>query len=422
MTKTIKLALVAAMALGTTSAFATNGTNLIGYGAKSRAMGGTAISNFNGAESAFANPALITQSEKTTEVTIGATLLMPDVTFEADANANTNLMGGMPMSATEDSSTAGYGMIPSVAVINKVDDSFAWGLALYGVGGMGVDYRTTTPDSAITYMGANDNLMLMRMSVPLAYTVAGFSVGIAPVIEYGALSMDTGVTTDIAIGFEIGAAYTIAGVSLGLDYKSAVTHDFENTFNSDMTGTAVQSELDTPAVIGLGVSYEIAGSTSSFDYKNIAYGSAKGFEDFLWEDQNVFALGYEYAAEAWAVRAGFNYGASPLATDIAADGSNMDPIVGSLAMFPAVCESHYTVGGSYNFTEIISADLAFMYATGSATAETPDMTGAFPGAAGAGEITATNDQTALSFALNYAYEYAFHIPIDLMGMYSLNVL
>ena len=82
MKKTIKLALVAAMALGTTSAFATNGTNLIGYGAKSRAMGGTAISNFNGAESAFANPALITQSEKTTEATIGATILMPEVSFE----------------------------------------------------------------------------------------------------------------------------------------------------------------------------------------------------------------------------------------------------------------------------------------------------------------------------------------------------
>ena len=427
MKKTIKLAVVAALALGTTSAFATNGTNLIGYGAKSRAMGGTAISNFNGAESAFANPALITSSKKTTEITIGATILMPDVAFDAEAGANAVLSQGTVTSASSNSSTAGDGMVPSVAVINKYNDSFAWGLALYGVGGMGVDYRTTTPDSTITGAGSNDNLMLMRMSIPLAYTISGFSVGIAPVIEYGALSMNTvptrdpntgapngsvsGVTTDIAMGFEVGATYSISGVSLGLDYKSAVTHDFVGTFDSKgMTAQAGENtKLDTPAVIAAGISYSIAGSTIAFDYKNIAYSSAAGFEDFGWEDQSVFALGYEYAAESWGVRVGYNYGASPLPTDIdltmADGGVSMNQVVGGMMMFPAVTESHYTIGGSYNFNETISADLALMYATGSASADIPAFnpgTGAPLGVA-AGEITATNDQTAVSFALNYAY-------------------
>jgi hypothetical protein len=40
MERTIKLAVVAALALCATSAFATNGTKLIGVGAKSRGMGG----------------------------------------------------------------------------------------------------------------------------------------------------------------------------------------------------------------------------------------------------------------------------------------------------------------------------------------------------------------------------------------------
>jgi len=40
MKKTIKLAVVAALALGATSAFATNGSNLIATGAKARGMGG----------------------------------------------------------------------------------------------------------------------------------------------------------------------------------------------------------------------------------------------------------------------------------------------------------------------------------------------------------------------------------------------
>ena len=400
MKKTIKLALAATMVLGATSAFATNGTNLIGYGAKSRAMGGTAISNFNGAETAFANPALITASKKTTEATVGATLLMPDVTYkETSAPAS-------PVPDGEYSSTAGDGMIPSVAVINKVNESFAWGMALYGVGGMGVDYREEPMMGGAA--AVNDNLMLMRMSIPLAYTISGFSVGIAPVIEYGALSMNSydpdgpgpatnvgGVTTDIAMGFEVGLAYNIAGFGIGLDYKSAVTHDFSNTFVSyDSTGTA-NSDLDTPAVIGLGLSYTIAGSTIAFDYKNIAYSSAAGFEDFGWEDQDVFALGYEYAAESWAVRVGYNYGASPLPTDIK-DNQSFGQVQGSLMMFPAITESHYTLGGSYNFNETITADLAVMMATGDASSD-------IPASFGGGTIEATNDQTSVSFALNYAY-------------------
>ena len=387
MKRTIKLALAASMILGATSAFATNGTNLIGYGAKSRAMGGTGISNFNGAESACANPALILNSKSNTEITIGATLLMPSVSLEA-----------IPYGITETDSTAGDGMIPSVAVINKVDDDMAWGMALYGVGGMGVDYR----DSAHLMMsGINDNLMLMRMSIPIAYKVAGVSLAIAPVIEYGALAMAPGATTDIKTGFEVGAAYEVAGISLGLDYKSAVTHDFKNTFQStNPTTGATQTKLDTPAVLGLGVSYAMGEHTVAVDYKSIAYSSALGVDDFEWEDQTVIAIGYEYQANGWAARAGFNTAASPLPNDLVTDGQTSTTL-GSMMQFPAVAETHITLGCTYDVSDKMGIDLAYMMATGSQTADLA----ANSGGAGtpAGEATATNNQTALSFAVNYAY-------------------
>jgi len=70
MKKTIKLAVVAALALGTTSVFATNGSALIGMGAKARGMAGLGIGMSHGAESALVNPALIT-SVKGTEVSFG---------------------------------------------------------------------------------------------------------------------------------------------------------------------------------------------------------------------------------------------------------------------------------------------------------------------------------------------------------------
>jgi len=402
MRKTIKLALAASMVLGATSAFATNGTALIGYGAKSRAMGGTGVAQFQGAESGFNNPALIGYA-KGTEVSIGGTYFAPDVSVD--------IAGFGPADGTYDS-TASASMIPAVSMATKVNDSFAWGLALYGVGGMGVDYRDDNqgavtggaPGDGLGGSGlptTNDNLLLMRFSVPLTYTIADFAVGVSPVIEYGALSMngmfgDAGVTTDIAYGFEIGAAYQIAGVTLGLDYKSAVTHDFKNTFQS----SATNSKLDTPAVIAAGVSYNfLKNHTVAFDYKNIGYGSAKGFEDFLWEDQDVFALGYEFAADSWAVRVGYNHGSQPLPTEVAADFSNANQIVGSLLAFPAVTEDHYTVGGTYAFSETISVDGAFVYGTGSAKTE-----GDFnPLAPGVQSIEATNDQISLTAALNYNF-------------------
>ena len=407
MKKTIKLAVVAALALGTTSAFATNGTGLIGYGAKSRAMGGAAISNYNGAESAFANPALITSAKNTTDATIGATILMPEVTFKADAYGTASLSRGTMAAATSNDSTAGDGMIPSVAVINKVSDSFSWALALYGVGGMGVDYRITTPNSVISGMGANDSLMLMRMSIPLAYSTNGFSIGIAPVIEYGSLAIGTmdgstplGVTSDIATGFELGATYSIAGFSMGIDYKSAVTHDFTGTFTSQNPTTgAMQNDLDTPSVMGLGLSYSMSEHTLAFDYKTIAYSSAAGLEDFGWEDQNIMSIGYEYATDSWAARVGYNLADSPLPTEIT-NAASYAQVSGSMMMFPGVTESHITFGGSYNFSKVISVDLAYMLATGSASATIP---AAMVDGTNTGTIEAINDQTSLSFALNYSY-------------------
>ena len=57
MKSTVNLLITAGIAMSATSVFATNGDSLIGLGAKSRAMGGTGIAHYNGAESATSNPA-----------------------------------------------------------------------------------------------------------------------------------------------------------------------------------------------------------------------------------------------------------------------------------------------------------------------------------------------------------------------------
>jgi len=421
MKRSIKLAVSAALVLSATSAFATNGDQMMALGAKSTGMGGTGVSNAHGSQSALANPALV----KGSEVTFGGTIFMPSVEFQGYApdatGANT---------AAYQKSDADFSVIPSVAFSQQVTDSFSWGLGMFGTAGMGTDYRDDVanyqdPTNGATYMGTANGtnqlstaVSIMKFALPLAYNVSGFSIGVAPVIQYGTLGMsynngsyftsatgqvdpatgaplyaNTGVQTgsgssdDLGIGYEIGLAYEIAGVSMGAVYKSAIDMEYKNqistaTANFGLSG--FDDHLEQPAEIGVGVSYKLAGNTLALDYKNIAWSAAKGYDNFGWEDQNVIAVGYEYAASSWAIRLGYNHSNNPIkeqngAAGLGATGpTNYKGAVlnyFNMAGFPAVIEDHYTVGGTYNLSEKTSLDLAYVYSPEvSQTLDTSAMT------------------------------------------------
>lgn len=409
MKKTIKLALVAAMALGATSAFATNGDLLIGIGAKARGMGGVSIGMGHGAESGIANPALITSVEGT-EVSFGGTLFMPNVSLDGGAGYK--------------DSAADMSMIPSVSIVNKVNDNFYWGIGMWGTAGMGVDYRDETAET----MNMVTNLQLMQFGVPLTYAVSGFSVGVTPILQYGALDINyhmagteygEGVAQDLAFGINIGAAYEIAGVTIGALYKSAIDMEYKGQLSSatqpfadfGIFPGAMGDNLEQPAEIGLGISYAIAGNTIAVDFKQIKWGDAKGYKDFNWENQNVFALGYEYAADAWAVRLGYNYGKNPIKELPAGPAQNgtvpMSSYAGdamnlfNLAGFPATTESHITIGGTYDFSKQVSLDGAFTYAPETETSF--DTSGLASMGMAAPETSVKHSQTALSVQLNYNF-------------------
>ncbi len=181
MKRTVRLAVVAALALGATSAFATNGSTMIGVGAKALGMGGAGIGVGHGAESALANPALITTIKGNNEVSFGGTVFMPDI-------ENTNNVGGGDVTMTSDSD---FFVIPSVSVANKVNDNFYWGVGMWGTGGLGVDYRDgATPAGGGTQFQMVTALSLMQFGVPLAYTTNGFTAAITPIIQYSSLDIN----------------------------------------------------------------------------------------------------------------------------------------------------------------------------------------------------------------------------------------
>ena len=424
MRKTIKLAVVAALALGATSAFATNGSNLIGLGAKARGMGGVGIGMSHGAESGLANGALITSVEGT-EISFGGTIFMPNV-------ENTNNIGA---GNSTEKSVANMSVIPEVSIASKVNDNFYFGIGMWGTAGMGVDYRDAgsilvAGPSGATQMQMVTNLQLMQFGVPLAYTTSGFSVALTPVLQYGSLDINyeypgnpnpaapdagtnfgTGVAQDLKFGYNLGLAYEISGFTIGATYKSQIDMEYKGVLSKvvqpfSSTGVYDNDKLSTPAEMGLGVSYVYGESTIALDYKQIKWSSAKGYEDFEWEDQNVITAGYEYATKDWAARLGYNYAKSPIseqATNFTPAGDttmNSAGLSGSaintfnLLGFPAIVQTHIAVGGTYNINKTTSVDLAYAYA--------PEVSETYTNFAGA-DITTKHSQTSLSFGLTYAF-------------------
>ena len=429
MKKTIKLAVVAALTLGATSAFATNGDVMIGQGAKSRSMGGVGIAKSFGAESGLANPAMIASVEKS-EATLVVTAFAPSVSFKT--NAVTTVFG--QADKTYGDSAANFSVIPELAYATKVSDNTVVGFSLSGTAGMGTDYdeKTGTSDNGAFRM--KTALSLLKVAVPVSYTVGGFTAGVAAVMQYGTLQLshlhdtdqnasnggfvlrDNGVSSDIGYGLEAGVAYDMKnGLTLGAVYKSKIGMTYDNTLSASISDfgltNAITSgdNLDQPEERGLGLSYTMAEHTMSVDYKNIAWGDAAGYKDFGWENQDVYAAGYEYATKSYAVRLGYNYAKSPI-SDQGGDYTGSIKNFFNLSGFPGIVESHYTIGGGYNVSDSLAIDGSFIYAP--ETSVSYNTTG-FTQALRQGAFGATNTDTSTAevkhsqMALTVAASYKF---------------
>jgi len=403
---------------------ATNGDTLIAVGAKARGMGGTGIAISHGAESALTNPALITSVEKT-EISFGGTLFMPDISAS---------MGRAPLYDSD----ADMNVIPSVSIVNRINENWFVGVGMWGTAGMGVDYRNAHVDPMDSgNMHMVTNLQLMQFGIPIAYKNSGFSVALTPLLQYGALdigyngfdgsTVGSGVSQDLNFGYSIGATYDFKdvgaeGLTIGAVYKSKIKMDY-----SDQLSKATQpfvdfgifpgvmgNDLEQPAEFGAGVAYVYGGHSFAFDYKSIQWSDARGYQDFGWEDQDVYAFGYQYAQDNWAIRLGYNHASSPLTEapsgpQVIAPGSYAQAGGNALNLFnllgfPATAEDHYTMGGTYQFSETFALDLAYVYAPKTTTTMNT-IVGLNPstGDMFTGPSTVEHTESSLTFQLTYKF-------------------
>lgn len=371
------------------AALATNGTNLIAIGPISRAMGGTGIAAPQDAISAvFSNPAAMCFGPycPSTEVNFAGTLFMPKV----DAKITT--ADGVIKADSKDNVYA----IPAIGLsvpLSESPQNWRFGLAAYGVSGLGVDYKNTPidyatyPGGAPVASGEYTELQIMKFAPSIAFQLLpNLSLGLAVHIDYETLDLRDGGSTAYAFGVQPGIIWKpIDNLSLGLTYISPQKATFDQVADFDQSGLSDSLDLEAPQQVGFGAAYHFTGIDLLLeaDTKWINWSGADGYDDFDWDDQWVFALGAQWQPlQGLFLRAGYNYAKSPVNEHNGWNGSfnpgtgmpnSVTSVQGKILPtyyyetfrvigFPAVVEQHVTFGVGYQITPTVELNMGYMYA------------------------------------------------------------
>lgn len=391
------------------SAFATNGDTMMAVGSQNTALGGTGVAHFVGAESAFANPALLGKTAGR-EITGGLVIFRPSVD-------NTGFTQTTPAG-----SSASTNYIPDVSYASRIDDKLNYGIAIAGIAGMGVDYTAASP----AYVKAKTTLSILKIVPTVAYNTDNYGIGFSPVLQYGSLAISYDTTgnpgggplnpahnanTHTGLGYSLGGYYNaLPELTVAAAYNSAISMSYGTQLSAAGRGfgQVFADKLDQPAEVKAGVSYNLANHyTLTADYRLIQWGSAAGYREFGWKDQTVIAIGGKYAGEGYWLGAGYNNANNPIsafANGIPSNATNGRNGIGNMfnnLMFPAIIKSSYTLGGGYSLNRNLELDAALVISP--KVTSTVDISDARALPAGLLFNTTTHSQRSYSASLRYKF-------------------
>jgi len=345
---------------------ATNGDDMIGVSPVSRGMGGIGVGLPVGStDEVYRNPAWMSESYGF-DVSFGATLFLPDVKASATTPAGT----------TEVSSEADTFVIPEFSITQRLNNKLVFGLGAFGVSGMGTDYRNS---GSPLFQDMNTNFSFMRMMPALSYQLnENLSLGAAVHMAWGSLDMGQGYSQDFGIGGTFGIAYDSGFFTAGFSYMSPISMTYERVYDSNGDGTYENMKLEQPQEVAAGFGVRPSERIKiGFDVRWINWSGADGYKQFGWDDQVVYAVGGEFkATEKLCLRAGFNYGETPLkdvtaasntapgitVPDLTASFNEYQIAVMNALGFPAITETHITLGAGYKVNEHFTVNVAYVHA------------------------------------------------------------
>lgn len=299
------LAAVLALTLGATTASATNGMNMEGYGPISAGMGGASQAVDHGTAAMAQNPATLALMSSTARFDGAIGLLGPKVASS---------MNGMP---TAESGGTSYAM-PGMGYVRR-SGSLVYGVGLFAQGGMGTEYDASSFLAAGSGQPVRSELSVGRVLIPLVWQVSPrLSVGGSLDFVWAGLDLRMAMSGAQMGGLVTGASGNLAAALPALGGAPWARVDFSN--DSDMSGQArangwagkIGFVFKPEAGLTLGGSYQM--KTQLGDLKTSGGGAALsatgGFTDsgritvidFQWPATTALGMAWQ-ATPAWLVAA-----------------------------------------------------------------------------------------------------------------------
>ena len=342
---------------------ATNGDNLIGIGPISRGMGGVGIAAPQDAISGvFANPAAMCLSPYCpgAEFNFAGTLFAPAV----DGS-----IAPMPGGADSDDKAFAIPAIGLSVPLSEEMPFWRFGLAAYGVSGLGVDYRDTklAPAHSARSSRSRDftQLQIMKFAPALAYQPTDkLSLGVGVHIDYASLDLGAGPSFNYALGVQLGVIYQPMTVRLGVTYVSPQKVSHENVYGSGRRRDWTISTSKRPSSLGWA-------RRTTFGKRLLDEPTPSGSTGPTPTATRTSTGGPGGPRPRRAVRAAsrpvpagrYNFGKNPVEEHDGLSRSQPDPVQGKslptyyyetfrVIGFPAIVEQHLTFGLGYGFTRI----------------------------------------------------------------------
>lgn len=399
-----KLALAIAATMGLTispGAFATNGIIPAGNGMVAHGFGGAGLSNAGEAAAGMDNPALIAQTGDA--VSVAWSIFMPERTVDST--------GAIGPGGTEAKSDSKMFAIPQLALTSKINDQMSFGIMAYALGGMNTDYRTglgagSDPESV--------NLQGMIIAPTMSYAFnKSVSAGVSLLVGYTSLTTrnlfgsgagGTNEGSAMGYGVKLGMdAKLTDGISVGAVLQPKVSMEEITYFKNFLGGFGFTGDaaLTLPNEIGVGAKFAAGKNVDIVaDILYYQWTSVDVLEFFGWEDQVVYKIGAEFRpSESLALRVGFNYGESPIQGGNRTGSGAMDAAFANYP-FPAISETHFTLGLGYKMDKKLTINAYYLYSP--ETSQTATGVSTTPGGPFPAGTEIKMSQNAFGIGVNYA--------------------
>ncbi|ESQ90988.1 OmpP1/FadL family transporter [Asticcacaulis benevestitus] len=413
MVATVTMVAAAGLASG---AHATDGYFAHGIGAKAKGAGGTEIAHAQDSLAIAANPA--SAVDLGNRLDAGLEVFSPDRSAVIHGN-------GMAADARYDGNDSKLFAVPEFGLVRQINGRSAWGVAVYGNGGMNTDYAVNPFGRFGATRSAGVNLEQLFISPTYAYRLterqsvgvsldilvqAFYAKGLSPFASasqdpanFSNRSKDTVLGSGVRIGY---LAHITDKLAFGASWKSRTkAGDFKKYSGLFAEG----GSFDSPSTYGVGLSYQATAPLNlAFDVRKINYSEVKSVGNplsqlflgapfgsdngpgFGWRDVTTYKVGANYAiSPRLTVRGGYSHSDQPIAAS--------ETFLNILA--PATVQDQYTTGATWALT----SDLELTGYVLVAPKKTVKGAGSIPASFGGGEADISLAETAVGVSVGWRH-------------------